>query len=148
MQAPQLCYKEEQAEQSGADWNEQTLQVLPETYAAQRNKVMGVQSAMADMEKNAEQTAAEKKAKKAAAKTDSKQSGSKEKKEKKKLFARIAGWFKDLKKEFKRVVWPDRKKVLNNTLVVLCVVIVGSVLVGLIDTGLLRLMQYLMGLSN
>ena len=107
---------------------------------------MGVQSAMADMEKNAEQTAAEKKAKKAAAKTDSKQSGSKEKKEK--LFARIAGWFKDLKKEFKRVVWPDRKKVLNNTLVVLCVVIVGSVLVGLIDTGLLRLMQYLMGLSN
>lgn len=107
---------------------------------------MGVQSAMADMEKNAEQTAAEKKAKKAAAKTDSKQSGSKE--EKKKLFARIAGWFKDLKKEFKRVVWPDRKKVLNNTLVVLCVVIVGSVLVGLIDTGLLRLMQYLMGLSN
>lgn len=109
---------------------------------------MGVQSAMADMEKNAEQTAAEKKAKKAAAKADSKQSGSKEKKEKKKLFARIAGWFKDLKKEFKRVVWPDRKKVLNNTLVVLCVVIVGSVLVGLIDTGLLRLMQYLMGLSN
>ena len=71
-----------------------------------------------------------------------------QKKEKKKLFARIAGWFKDLKKEFKRVVWPDRKKVLNNTLVVLCVVIVGSVLVGLIDTGLLRLMQYLMGLSN
>lgn len=108
---------------------------------------MGVQSAMADMEKNAEQTAAEKKAKKAA-KADSKQSGIKEKKEKKKLFARIAGWFKDLKKEFKRVVWPDRKKVLNNTLVVLCVVIVGSVLVGLIDTGLLRLMQYLMGLSN
>lgn len=107
---------------------------------------MGVQSAMADMEKNAEQTAAGKKAKKAAAKADSKQSGIKEKKEK--LFARIAGWFKDLKKEFKRVVWPDRKKVLNNTLVVLCVVIVGSVLVGLIDTGLLRLMQYLMGLSN
>ena len=103
---------------------------------------------MADMEKNAEQTAAEKKAKKAAAKADSKQSGIKEKKEKKKLFARIAGWFKDLKKEFKRVVWPDRKKVLNNTLVVLCVVIVGSVLVGLIDTGLLRLMQYLLGLSN
>ena len=108
---------------------------------------MGVQSAMADMEKNAEQTAAEKKAKKAA-KADSKQSGIKEKKEKTKLFARIASWFKDLKKEFKRVVWPDRKKVLNNTLVVLCVVIVGSVLVGLIDTGLLRLMQYLMGLSN
>ena len=109
---------------------------------------MGVQSAMADMEKNAEQTAAEKKAKKAAAKTDSKQSGSKEKKEKKKLFARIAGWFKDLKKEFKKVVWPDRKKVFNNTLVVVIVVVIGSVLVGLIDSGLLKLMQFLMGLSN
>ena len=39
-------------------------------------------------------------------------------------------------------------KVFNNRLVVLVVVIVGSVLVGLIDSGLLKLMQFLMGLSN
>ncbi len=111
---------------------------------------MGVQ-AMADIEKNAGQEAVEKKAKKAAAKADSNKSGSKgkkETKEKKGFFSRIAGWFKDLKKEFKKVVWPDRKKVFNNTLVVLAVVIIGSIVVGLIDTGLLKLMQFLMGLSN
>ena len=107
---------------------------------------------MADTEKKAQQEAtAEKKAKKASAKTDSKKSGGKGKKDaekKQNIFARIAGWFKDLRKEFKKVVWPDRKKVFNNTLVVLVVVIVGSVLVGLIDSGLLKLMQFLMGLSN
>lgn len=109
---------------------------------------------MANIEKNAEQNAVDKKAekaaakaKKAAAKADSSKSG-KKKTEKKNIFSRIGNWFKDLRKEFKKVVWPDRKKVFNNTLVVLCVVIIGSVLVGIIDTGLLRLMQYLMGLSS
>ena len=100
---------------------------------------------MADKEKNAGQEAAVKKAKKAA-NADSTKSGKgkKDGKEKKGFFSR----FKDLRKEFKKVVWPDRKKVFNNTLVVLVVVIVGSVLVGLIDSGLLKLMQFLMGLSN
>ena len=113
---------------------------------------------MADKEKNAGQEAAVKKANKAAS-ADSKKSVYKQKKsnsrrprqrdkEKKGFFSRIAGWFKDLKKEFKKVVWPDRKKVFNNTLVVVVVVVIGSVLVGLIDSGLLKLMQFLMGLSN
>ena len=61
---------------------------------------------------------------------------------------RIAAWFKDLKKEFKKVVWPTKKSVFNNTLVVLCVVIVGSVVIGLLDLGFLNLMQFLMGLSK
>ena len=104
---------------------------------------------MADKEKNAGQEAAVQKANKAAS-ADSKKSGKNKKgdKEKKGFFSRIAGWFKDLKKEFKKVVWPDRKKVFNNTLVVVIVVVIGSVLVGLIDSGLLKLMQFLMGLSN
>ena len=112
---------------------------------------------MADKEKNAGQEAAVKKANKAAS-ADSKKSGKNKKgdkekkgkgdKEKKGFFSRIAGWLKDLKKEFKKVVWPDRKKVFNNTLVVVVVVVIGSVLVGLIDSGLLKLMQFLMGLSN
>ena len=92
---------------------------------------------MADKEKNAGQEAAVKKANKAAS-ADSKKSGKNKKgdKEKKGFFSRIAGWFKDLKKVF------------NNTLVVVVVVVIGSVLVGLIDSGLLKLMQFLMGLSN
>ena len=104
---------------------------------------------MADIEKNAGQEDAVKKAKKTAS-VDSTKSGKKKKdeKENKNIFSRNANWFKDLRKEFKKVVWPTRKKVFNNTLVVLAVVVIGSVVVGLIDTGLLRLMQFLMGLSN
>ena len=66
---------------------------------------------MADKEKNAGQEAAVKKANKAAS-ADSKKSGKNKKgdKEKKGFFSRIAGWFNDLKKEFKKVVWPDRSR--------------------------------------
>lgn len=119
---------------------------------------------MAENEKALEQeeTAKPKELEKADAKEDTKKShrdenkrkNSKEnkksdKKDKKKnVFARIGGWFKDLKKEFSKVVWPTKKKVINNTIVVLLVVLIGSVLIGLIDSGLLKLMQFLMGLSD
>ena len=102
---------------------------------------------MADTEKKAQQEAtAEKKAKKASKKSGGK--GKKDAEKKQNIFARIAGWFKDLKKEFKKVVWPDRKKVFNNTLVVLCVVVIGSVVVGLLDSGFVHLMKFLIGLSK
>lgn len=39
-------------------------------------------------------------------------------KSKKKKPNRIVKWFKDLKSEFKKVVWPTKKQVFNNTLVV------------------------------
>lgn len=104
---------------------------------------------MADKEKNAGQEAAVKRRKRQQTQTPPNPAKARKTVRKRKAsFPRIAGWFKDLRKEFKKVVWPDRKKVFNNTLVVLVVVIVGSVLVGLIDSGLLKLMQFLMGLSN
>lgn len=52
---------------------------------------------------------------------------------------KLVKWFKDLRSEFKKVVWPSRKTVINNTSVVLGVVIFCSILVGLVDTGFLRL---------
>ncbi len=101
---------------------------------------------MSDSKKNAELTEKEeKKAKKTKSDADSKKS-KKSDKEKKSIFARIAGWFKDLKREFKRVSWPDKKTVFNNTLVVMSVVVLGSVFVGLIDLGFLKLMEVLMNL--
>ncbi len=56
-------------------------------------------------------------------------------KEKKNIFARvfaaIAKFFRDLIAEIKKVVWPGKKQVLNNTAVVLAVcVICGAVLFG------------------
>ena len=88
----------------------------------------------------------EKTEKKAASKskeTDSKKSKKSDSK-KKSLFARIAQWFKDLKKEFKKVVWPTKEAVFKNSLVV----ILGSAVVGLLDTGFLKLMKFLMELSK
>ena len=102
---------------------------------------------MSDSMKNAELSEQEeKKAKKTKSDADSKKSKKSDKDKKKSIFARIVNWFKDLKREFKRVSWPTKKTVFNNTLVVLGVVVLGSVFVGLLDLGFLTLMETLMNL--
>ncbi len=87
----------------------------------------------------------EKKSKKA---EDSVTEDKKEKKDKKKSEKtekkepnKVAKWFKDLKIEFKKVVWPSKKTVFDNTSVVLAVVVASAVLVGLLDSGFLALMR-------
>ena len=60
---------------------------------------------------------------------------SSEKKSEKKEVGKIRKWFKDLKVEFKKVVWPTKKTVLNNTSVVLSVIVAAAIFVGLIDQG-------------
>ena len=69
---------------------------------------------------------------------DSKKSDSKDTK---KEPGKIGKWFKDLKIEFKKVVWPTKKTVINNTSVVLAVVIGSALLVGLLDEGFLTLLR-------
>ena len=54
---------------------------------------------------------------------------------------KVAKWFKDLKIEFKKVVWPSKETVINNTAVVLAVVVASAILVGLLDEGFLTLMR-------
>ncbi|MBO5342917.1 MAG: preprotein translocase subunit SecE [Ruminococcus sp.] len=83
------------------------------------------------MAKNKENTASEVSEKK----------DKKEKKSEKKQPNKVAKWFKDLKIEFKKVVWPTKKTVINNTGIVLAVVAAAAVLVGLLDTGFLGLMR-------
>ncbi len=63
-----------------------------------------------------------------------------EKKSEKKKPGKIRKWFKDLKTEFKKVVWPSKKTVVNNTSVVVGVVALSAVIVGLVDAGFLELM--------
>lgn len=81
----------------------------------------------------------------------SKESKTKEKKtsdkSKKKKPNRIVKWFKDLKSEFKKVVWPSRKKVFNNTFVVLVVLVIASVFVGGLDFGLHKLFSFVLNLG-
>lgn len=54
---------------------------------------------------------------------------------------KVAKWFKDLRIEFKKVVWPTRQTVITNTSVVLAVVAGSAVLVGVLDEGFLALMR-------
>ena len=64
-----------------------------------------------------------------------------EKKSEKKEQGKLKKWFKDLRIEFKKVVWPSKKTVVNNTSVVVCVIAASAILVGLLDTGFLKIME-------
>ena len=89
----------------------------------------------------AEKSKPEKSSKKEAKKADKKDG------EKKNIFKSIGKWFHDLRVEFKNVTWPSRDTVVINTSVVVFVVVAGSVIIGLLDSGLLKLMQFLISLS-
>ncbi len=84
---------------------------------------------------------AEKKAKDAknANKDDAKKALAK--KEQKKLAARMVQSVKDMKGEMKKIVWPTKKTVLNNTMVVIAVMVVSAVLVGGVDYVLMLLVN-------
>ena len=69
----------------------------------------------------------------------------KDKKSEKKQPNKVAKWFKELKIEFKKVVWPTKKTVINNTGIVLAVVAGAAVIVGLLDAGFLGLFSLIYG---
>ncbi|MBQ8975682.1 MAG: preprotein translocase subunit SecE [Oscillospiraceae bacterium] len=45
----------------------------------------------------------------------------------------IAKWLRELKSELKKVVWPTRKQIINNTIVVLVLVVVSAIVVWAFD---------------
>lgn len=51
----------------------------------------------------------------------------------KRIASRITRFFKDTKSEIKKVVWPNKKTVINNTGVVIVVLATFSICIGLID---------------
>ena len=58
------------------------------------------------------------------------------------FFGRIVKFFRDTKSELKKVVWPSKKDVRNNTLIVLAVVAITVVALVILDTvfgGVMRL---------
>ena len=46
---------------------------------------------------------------------------------------KFAKWFREMKSELKKVVWPSGKQLVNNTLIVLAAVLVVGVVVCLFD---------------
>lgn len=45
----------------------------------------------------------------------------------------LAKWFREMKSELKKVVWPDGKQLVNNTLIVLASVLVVGIIVCVFD---------------
>ena len=74
----------------------------------------------------------------------------KDKKEKKskKEPNKVVKWFKDLRIEFKKVVWPTKQTVINNTAVVLAVVAGSAIIVGALDFGFLHLLSFIYTLGK
>ncbi len=62
------------------------------------------------------------------------------------VFKRIFGFFKGMRSELKKVTWPGFRQVVNNTLVVLAVVICAGVFIGLVDYGFSELFGFLIGM--
>ncbi|MBR3919948.1 MAG: preprotein translocase subunit SecE [Clostridia bacterium] len=76
----------------------------------------------------------------------------KEKKEKKPNFFKkagsaIAGFFKGIVSEIKKVTWPTKKQVVSNTLSVLAFCLVVGAIIWLSDLGLDALMSLIVRLS-
>jgi preprotein translocase subunit SecE len=59
----------------------------------------------------------------------------------------IAKFFKDLKGENKKIVWPSAKTVLKNTGIVLAVVLIVGAAIWLVDFGLSEGMNALLGIK-
>ncbi len=59
------------------------------------------------------------------------------------IFARIGRFFRDLRGETKKIVWPSRKQVITSTIVVIVVVIIAAILIGAFDFGLSALINLL-----
>ena len=61
------------------------------------------------------------------------------------LFSRVKRFFKDIRGELKKVAWPSKKQVINNTIVVIAAIIVVGVFIWGIDLGLAALVQWFLG---
>lgn len=62
----------------------------------------------------------------------------------KRIASKITRFFKDLKGETKKIVWPSKKQIINNTMVVIGVIVVFGIAVGGFDL----LLNTLIGLFN
>lgn len=61
---------------------------------------------------------------------------------------RVSRWFREMKSELKKVVWPSKSQMINNVLVVLaCVLVVGvfiwvfDAIAGLVVNGIITLVK-------
>lgn len=59
----------------------------------------------------------------------------------KRIASKIGRSFKDLRGEVKKVVWPTKKQVINNTIVVLVTMVCVGIVIWLLDFGMSALVS-------
>ena len=64
------------------------------------------------------------------------------------FFDRISRFFRELKSESKKVVWPSKKQVINNTAVVLASCAIVGAFIWILDGALSGLVNLLLGLAG
>ena len=60
----------------------------------------------------------------------------------------IGKWFRDLKSELKKVVWPTPKQTVNNTLVVFATLIIVGAIISLFSLAATQGISFLIGLKG
>ncbi|CZT58015.1 preprotein translocase subunit SecE [Solibaculum mannosilyticum] len=66
----------------------------------------------------------------------------------KKMGSGIAKFFRGYASEFKKIVWPTRKQVINHTLITIVMVIAIGIFIWLLDWGLGALLSWLLSLKG
>ena len=76
----------------------------------------------------------------------------KAKKEKENIFARAtkrtACWFREMKSELKKVVWPTRKQTINNVIVAVVVMVLAGVVIWAFDQLAYLIVQSLISIGG
>lgn len=61
---------------------------------------------------------------------------------------KVVKYFKDLKSEFKKVVWPSKKTVINNTGAVLATMVVSGTAIVILDAAFAALLRGLLSMAG
>ena len=61
------------------------------------------------------------------------------------FFAKISRSLRDMKGELKKVVWPTKKQIVNNTAVVIAAIAVSAVFIGGLDSILGLIIRFALG---
>ncbi|MGP1361189.1 MAG: preprotein translocase subunit SecE [Candidatus Fimenecus sp.] len=102
---------------------------------------------MAEKKVKTAESAASKSDTKAVKKTNKKESTGKKPNPFVRFGKNLKNWFKELRRESKKVVWPDKKTVLKSSAVVLVTVVILGIVIWGIDQGLAALVKLMTNLA-
>ena len=64
------------------------------------------------------------------------------------FFQRVGKWFREMKSELKKVVWPTRKQVMKNTVVAVTVIVVSGIVLWAFDQVAMLVVQTLISIGG